>query len=100
MIRGTTPTIRIGIKNIDLTQLEAFYLTFKQNNVVVEKNIDEVIIDEENSCVICKLTQEDTLKLNYGPAEMQIRLKDTAGLAFATTIKTIDVGKILKGGVI
>ena len=49
------------------------------------------------------LTQEDTLKLQQQPrsqAEIQIRVRTTAGEALASDIMSVYVGRILKEGVI
>lgn len=103
MIRGTTPTIKITILNLDLEQIESFFLVIKQNvinSAIVEKTIDDVIIDAENKCVLCQLTQEDTLKLQNGAADMQVRIKDKSGNVMATSVVTLQIDRLLKGGAI
>ena len=47
------------------------------------------------------LTQEQTLVFDErGTASMQVRAIDQAGLAIASNIMTVDIGKILLDGVI
>ena len=55
----------------------------------------------EAGVVTVQLTQEDTLAFqNKGAVQIQIRLRTAAGDALASDIIKVDVGRVLKDGVI
>lgn len=98
MKRGTTPTNIFNV-NVDLTGAEVIYVTYKQSDsVVVEKEKGDCTVTSESISVM--LTQEDTLKFNTGPVEIQIRARFPNESAIASNIMKTTVTRILKGGVI
>lgn len=73
MIRGTTPTITITIRNpgeLNLTQAEAVYVTVRQGKHSVTKTGDALVV--ETAAVSFWLTQEESLDFREGRAEAQI----------------------------
>lgn len=99
MRRGTTP-IHTFSTDIDLTDAEAIYITYKQSGqTVMEKTAEDITITEDSLTV--KLTQEETLAFALGkPVEMQIRARFADGTAVASQIMRTKADAILKEGVI
>ena len=105
MRRGTTPTITLTVdKDVSTWTL---YATFRSgmHNVTLENDRMTVELEPETepeeakTLITVTLPQEETLSLGVGNAEVQVRaIKD--GTAIATDIKNIDVGRIIKDGVI
>ena len=100
MIRGTTPIIKLKAK-FDLRGWN-LYITLKQGLVSYTFENDSLEIEFENgeSTVSFMLTQEQTLSFNdKNDVEIQLRAaKDSA--AVASKVATVDVYRILMGGVI
>lgn len=98
MFRGTTPTNVFNV-DLDLTNAEVIYITYKQQNkVVFEKEKSDITVTENSLTV--KLTQEETLKLTEREVEIQIRARFSDGTALASNIIKTTANKILKDGVI
>lgn len=106
MRRGTTPTITLTVDK-DVSDGWALYATFRSGMHNVTLKNDRMTVELEpatetegdKTLITVTLTQEETLSLGVGNAEVQVRaIKD--GTAIATDIKTIDVGRIIKDGVI
>lgn len=99
MRRGTTPT-HVFNANIDLTDAEVVYLTYKQGNkIAVEKSIDDLTITSDS--ITAELTQEDTLAMrSSGEVFIQIRARFPGGSAVASNIIRVPACEILKDGVI
>ena len=101
MIRGTTPTLEFTLP-FDTSLIAEIYVTMTQNGkTVLEKTLSDC--NCSGTSVSLPLTQEDTLKLQQQPrsqAEIQIRVRTTAGEALASDIMSVYVGRILKEGVI
>lgn len=117
MRRGTTPTHVFTVDDASLENIAELYITYAQGKqIVLEKTLDDVVIDTENNTISVTLTQEDTLKFKTSQwsylypndnkkdmmVEIQIRMKydDLNHSAFASNIVLIDVEKLLKNGVI
>ena len=102
MIPGTTPTIPL-IVNADLTGYN-IYATFKAGRVEIIKTSDEITVTVENgkTTIGVPFTQEETLRFKGKPkCEVQIRYeKDNGSNADATTVSSMDIGRILQDGVI
>lgn len=100
MIRGTTPAIRLKAK-FDLRDWH-LYVTLKQglNSYTFENDDIEIEYDEGFSYVSFMLTQEQTLSFKENVnVEIQLRAaKD--GVAIASKVASVDVDRILMGGVI
>ena len=98
MIRGTTPTHTFNV-NVDLTNADVIYITYKQgNDTVVEKVKSDCEIT--STSVSVTLTQEDTLKFNASDVEIQIRARFPDDSAIASNIMRTSVTRVLKSGVI
>lgn len=103
MYRGTTPTIPIRIKGVDLTEAKLF-LTFespggKQLTLQTPDNFT-VELDGEDTVGDVTLTQEQTLELSTASHSVQIRWIDEDGIAGATKVQQINVKDVLLKGVI
>lgn len=98
MRRGTTPTFEVDC-DIDLTGFTIF-LTIKQADE--ELTLTPSVTATQTGCTLAvTLTQEQTLGFkSRQPASMQIRAVNAAGLAVASNIMQVDVGMILRNGVI
>ena len=99
IIRGTTPTIKYTFSVVDPADFSEAILTIKDSRKQekLRKTLDTATVGTDY--VEWTLTQEETLSLGVGNAEVQVRaIKD--GTAIATDIKNIDVGRIIKDGVI
>ena len=97
MIRGTTPT-HIFKTDMDISEATEIYITYKQDDIVIEKTIEDCTVTPEEITV--KLSQEETLAFKQSGyvADVQIRAKFPNGTAVASNIMTIEVSKILKDG--
>lgn len=99
MRRGTTPVITFNT-DLDLSEVEELFVTFSQKGeTIVEKNKEEVVIDD--SKIIVSLSQKDTLKFSLDSNDIvsvQIRTKFKNETAVASNILKIRVKEILKDG--
>ena len=101
MRRGTTPTLTITVTGIDVADLKTIKVTFKQGNIELTKNTEDVSIDVENNSISVPLTQQDTLMFGSGAVNVQIRGLLADGVtAIASGIKSFSMDKILLDGVI
>lgn len=105
IIRGTTPSISFHINTeLDLDEVAEVWITFKNkvgasiNEITFTK--DDVTIDAEHSNINLFLSQEDTLAFTDNPYNIQIRLRMNDDFAYASSILEVQIGKILKDGVI
>ena len=106
IIRGTTPTLTFHVKNeqLDLNEIAEIWITFhtKAGVTVKEKTytIEDVTIDDTEKTIELDLSQEDTLYLSDTNMVVQLRVRFNDDLAFASSIMEIEIGHILKEGVI
>jgi len=101
MYRGTTPTLVLELDTeLSLENLSEIWVTFKTSTIEVTKTINDVMVDDTLKTMTVVLTQEETLKLYNGNCMVQVRFRDQNDLAYATTIADINIGRILKEGVI
>ena len=73
MVRGTTPALTLTIPNggdLDLTQVDAVYVTFRRKGQVFTITGDELML--EAHAVTFHLSQEASLALSPGEAEVQL----------------------------
>lgn len=98
MKRGTTPTIRMTLKGVSIENLSSIYVTIKQGIVVFDA--EDVIRENSSNYLIINLTQEETLRLQAGEAMIQMRAMTNDGQAIATDRIKLNVGAILKEGLI
>lgn len=103
MTRGTTPSLKLEI-DFKTTDLAAVWITISQGGPVINKTLaDEgvTITDTEDGAEITvTLSQEDTLALAPGGAELQVRALLVDDTAAASNIARLTVKRILKDGVI
>lgn len=98
MIRGTTPDIFFEA-DCDLSGANLLYITFVQDKKpLVEKTIDDVIIDE--NLVTLTMTEEEMLRFNENqPLQIQLRAGFPYGnRRLVSNIISTNVGKLLKDG--
>lgn len=102
MYRGTTPTLYLELDTeLELAdKIAEMWVTFKTPSVEVTKTFSDILFDAEKNEITVTLTQDETLQFYKGNTEVQVRIRTTDGLAYATDIATLDVEKILKEGVI
>lgn len=103
IIRGTTPTIEITIKNeLDFSTIRQVWVYIaQQKKAKIDKEITDVVFDAENNKMSVTLTQEDTLSLKADTDTLfQIRLLLDNETALATVASSVTVIEVYKGGVI
>lgn len=98
MRRGTTPTLVINIKGIDMSTIAEWYVTVAQDSVQITKTNEDITI--EGTQLSIPLTQQETMKFKSGEVSVQIRAKTTEDVVIASGIKTIDIDRILYNEVI
>lgn len=100
MIRGTTPTFKLRLKDtsIDLTKADNIYVSFSQKSVRLMKSGEDLEVNENEVDVY--LTQEESLKFVDGEVEIQINWTYDDGSRACTNIVTINVSKNLIGRVL
>ena len=101
--RGTTPIITATVEdNIDLSSIKTAWLYISQgigNNrkIVIDKETTDLTISGKNVSVT--LSQEDTLSLVSGLiSQIQIRLLNEQGVAYASQREFVSVEEIDKDG--
>ena len=101
MRQGTTPTFTLTVSGYDLTDKTVF-VTVKGRGEPITLTGERLSIDCDSgiSVVTFRLTQQETLALPLGRAEVQIRFIDADGVAKATDTAPITVERILQPGVI
>ena len=101
MRRGTTPTITVHITGETFAD-STLYVTLRQGNTIITKKNNDIIktVDGENCTLYVYFSQEETLSLEQGSAQFQIRWINSNSLAEATRTKTIHVDPVLLEGVI
>lgn len=94
MIRATTPTYILTLPEsaeIDLTEQAKVYFSITQGRVKIKK----VVTPTDAKTVEVTLTQNETLNLKAGSAEIQLNWIDTGGSRGATYVSTVRVDKQL-----
>lgn len=101
--QGTTPYLQVAIEGYDMSDAVLVHVTIEQ---VAGKNLyltgDRVTVEagEEGSVVTAHLTQEETLGLKKGFAELQVRWKDQYGETYTIEPITVNILRALYKGVI
>lgn len=98
MIRGTTPTLKLPVKGVEVKDLNSIYLTIKQGNHLLTRREDEIEKDEENNALVMTLTQAETLSFNEGMLSLQLRATVGLDSAVASNIVTTTLDCILMEG--
>lgn len=101
IVRGTTPTIQMSYKTVDVESIAEAYLTIRQEatGLELEKDISQAVRGEDT--LSWTLTQEETLRLRPPcSVRLQCRYRLPDGTAGASKIYTVYPYQILKDGVI
>lgn len=93
IIRGTTPTIIINVKDdIDFSQIASTWIFISQRGKVrVDKTIRDITVNPLERRIKLPLSQEDTLNLKEGDATIQVRILMSDGTALSSLEKEIEV---------
>ena len=96
MYRGTTPDFVLTIPGVDLTDKTVF-VTFEQDYREITKTGDELAVEygDDTSTISVSLTQQETLGLKKGKADVQVRFIDREGHAEATDKKAVTIDDVL-----
>lgn len=99
MVRGTTPLLEF-ILPFETGDIAEAFITLAQNGeVVINKTLQDCMIDTHKLSV--RLTQEETLTLQDDRVvEIQVRVRTVMGEALASNIFVERAGRILNDGVI
>lgn len=112
IVRGTTPTHIFEVEP-DLLDVSALFITYKQHGqTIIEKDLEDCVLDNDAKTISVQLTQEDTLAFQQASwnwlapnenkkenkIEVQIRLKYENGKAIASDILLLDLEDVLKDG--
>ena len=94
--RGTTQSLYITIKGLDLTGCD-IYVTFRQGGVVLTKNTMESVAYANNATRIqLQLTQEETMAFKTGESgKVQVRWIGSDEKAHKTKTAPFDVDELL-----
>lgn len=88
MVQATTPTIIMNLpETVDLTQAQTVVFTLTQGTTMIKK----VITDATAHQVSVYLTQEETLGLSNGNAQIQLNWTYADGSRACTNIVNINV---------
>ena len=103
MVRGTTPEYVLSVSGADLTN-STIYVTIAQGNHSLTLEGDRLGVDYIESTgvstIAFRLTQEETLALKSGKAQVQAKFADADGYVSATNIGDIPVLPVLNEDVI
>lgn len=97
MRRGTTPTLHIKVKGVEVEKLTSIYLTIKQGTKELTIREDDVYIDAEDNSLEAPLSQQETLDFSDGYVNVQLRAM-IDDCAVASDIKTVPMEHILREG--
>ena len=101
MYRGTTPTIIFRVKSgLDLSKMKQIWVTMQNavSEITFDKN--DIAVNSEEGTITLELSQEDTLAFCSGVVKTQVRFLDENDRAYASNIRNLEMGNILKEGVI
>ena len=103
MVRGTTPTVTLRIKdkyNINLNEAIEIFFTVSQGHFSVTKTGEDVVISEDGKSAGIYLTQEESMELSdkiNAEAQINWTYNDLSGVVKrgATIVKEFEVNKQL-----
>lgn len=101
MYRGTTPTLIFNFnEEADLSDVSTCWVTISNllRTKVKDYSLDDVEINNEDKTISLALTQEDTLYFGQGTIQIQVRLKNSDEMAYASNIVQTTMQEILKEG--
>ena len=98
MYQGTTPALTFQIAGFDASAMTP-YVSFKRGADILTKTGGDVTVvydsDNDQSVIVCQLTQAETLAMRSGEATVQMRFIDSTGNAYATTKAQIGVEDVI-----
>ena len=96
MRRGTTPDYILTIPGYDLRE-SAVYVTIRQDErkLTLSGERLDVSYGGDDTSVAFRLTQQETLDLRPGKAQVQVRWADADGTALCTEIGVVSVAPVL-----
>jgi ribosomal protein S11 len=100
MRRGTTPVITLTVDGVDLENAGNLYVTFRQGNHILTKQTGDSGFAVSGQVIGVHLAQNETLDMDAGMVEVQVRGIDSGGEAFASEIAMLPVKQVLLEGVI
>ena len=87
MYRGSTPSYNIYISGMQISDLANLQITFTQDHqIMIERSLSDMTIDTEANTASFSLSQEETMGLEVGMVDKQIRVIDTSGQVTLTRI--------------
>lgn len=99
MRRGTTPTIELNIKGVEMSQIVEWYITIQQDSTSITKTNEDISIS--GTIIDIPLSQAETMKFVQGEAFIQIRAVTDEGMRIASAIRKLDdIERILYNEVI
>lgn len=97
---GTTPELTFNLP-FDTSIIKNLYITFKDRNKAIVLEKTEADCTMNNNSVTVELSQEETLQFEKRTkVRVQLRIKTTNDKALKSNIIVIDIGDLLKEGVI
>lgn len=101
MFRGTTPTLRLTVTGLPIDTFKDIYITLNQNGTNVITLTDErLTLDVENNKIIVRLTERETMALNKGNMQIQMRALTLDGSVVATNTYSVTVKDIFYEAII
>ena len=91
MIPYTTPTLRLTIAGIDLTDMDV-YVTIEQGTHELTLEDADVSYADGRTTVAVALTQQQTAAFSRGTCDVQVNWLDANGTRSATVVRTVNVG--------
>ena len=90
MVRATTPTFELTIPDsVDLTTAERIVFSLAQDSLQIDKEGEDIVID--GNVVSVYLTQEETLNLSVGTAQIQLNWSYPTGKRMCSEIVRISI---------
>lgn len=100
--RGTTPTIKLRVKNkdFDMTAIDVCHVTIQNANGKNQKIFENPDIDTDLKIISVELSQQDTLDYEYGNINIQLRIKLNNGHVITHPIITTTMNRILEEAIL
>lgn len=99
MIPGTTPTFILTLKNAEdyLANTVKIRVDIRQQDVLITKEMDDLVIDTESNSIGITLSQKESMKFLYkkGNIEFQVHGLLNDGTAWKTYIVQTSVDRTL-----
>lgn len=112
MRRGTTPTLEVEVKGVEVKELASIFLTIKQGTKELTIRETDIEIDEEKNMLLAPLKQQETLAFSDGYVNIQLRatlkvdgaegedIPEEEIPKIASDVVTLPIEHILKEGMI